>query len=210
MLLPWQMLLPCFVCYFFCWGRCFYLNIEYVSCIYKYRQMLKPWLMLLPMFLWQMFQSIEADVLPLLYMLGWCYCLLLFYVEGVIPHNLLQCFELADVIAKCLMELPLQDGTWLMLLPSGWWNCHYRVVAGRCYGWQADVIALVNFYNFGSEMLSRTSSQICGRWYLPMFPFRDGSLTLIYRASLMVLIRFCSSLPTISKFSILMLWPVVL
>ena len=28
----------------------FYLNIEYVSCINKYRQMLKPWLMLLPMF----------------------------------------------------------------------------------------------------------------------------------------------------------------
>ena len=24
-------------------------------------------------------------------------------------------------------------------------------------------------------MLSRTSSQICGRWYLPMFLFRDGS-----------------------------------
>ena len=66
-------------------------------------------------------------------------------MEGVIPHDLLQCFELADVIAKWLMELPLQDGTWLMLLLSGWWNCHYRVVAGRCYGQQADVIALVNF-----------------------------------------------------------------
>ena len=134
---------------------------------------------------------------------------------------------------------------WLMLLPSGWWNCHYRMVPGWCYcqvadgiattGWYlADVIAkwlmelslqgggwqmlwpagrcycLGQFYNFSSEMLSRSSSQICSRWYLPMFLFRDGSLTLIYRASLMVLIRFWSSLPTISKFPILMLWPVVL
>ena len=44
-------------------------------------------------------------------------------------------------------------------------------------------------------MLNRTSSQICGRWYLPMFLLRDGSLTLIYRASLTVLVRFWSSLP---------------
>ena len=103
----------------------FYLNIEYVSCINKYRQMLKPWLMLLPIFCGSCFKPQRQMFLPLLYMLGWCYCLLLFYVEGVIPHDLLQCFELADVIAKWLMELPLQDGTWLMLLPSGWWNCHY-------------------------------------------------------------------------------------
>ena len=134
----------------------------------------------------------------------------MFYVAGVIPHDLLQCFELADVNAKWLMELSLHDGTWLMLLPSGWWNCHCRVVVGWCYGQQADVICLGQFYNFSSEMLNRTSSQICGRWYLPMFLFRDGSLTLIYRASLMVLMRFWSSLPTISKFSILMLWSVVL
>ena len=114
-------------------------------------------------------------------------------------------FELADVTAKWLVELPLHDGTWLMLLQSGRWNCHCRVVAGRCYGQQADVICLGQFYNFSSEMLNRASSQICGRWYLPMFLFRDGSLTLIYRASLMVLMRFWSSLPTISKISILML-----
>ena len=37
-------------------------------------------------------------------------------------------------------------------------------------------------------MLNRTSSQICGRWYLPMFLLRGGSLTQIYRASLMVLV----------------------
>ena len=39
-------------------------------------------------------------------------------------------------------------------------------------------------------MLCRTSSQICGRRYLPMFLLRDGSLTLMYRASLMVIYRY--------------------
>ena len=38
---------------------------------------------------------------------------------------------------------------------------------------------------------------MCGRWYLPMFLLRDGLLTLMYKASLMVLMRFWSSLPTI-------------
>ena len=75
-----------------------------------------------------------------------------------------------------------------MLLPSGRWNCHCRVEAGRCYSQLADVIALVNCYNFSSEMLNRTSSQMCGRWYLPIFLLRDGSLTLIYRASFMALV----------------------
>ena len=35
-----------------------------------------------------------------------------------------------------------------------------------------------------------------GRWYLPLFLFRDGSLTLISIASLIALVRFWSSLPT--------------
>ena len=59
-------------------------------------------------------------------------------------------------------------------------------------------------------MLSRPSSQICGRWYLPIFLFRDGLLTLMYRASLMVLMRFWSSLPTILKLSMVTVWPEVL
>ena len=52
-------------------------------------------------------------------------------------------------------------------------------------------------------MLNRTSCQMCGRWYLPIFLFRDGSLTLIYGASLMVLIRFWSSLPTKSNHQVI-------
>ena len=65
--------------------------------------------------LWQMFKPLRQMLSPLLYMLGWCYCLLLLYVEDVIPHYLLQQLELADVIAKLLMELPLQGGGWQML-----------------------------------------------------------------------------------------------
>ena len=57
----------------------------------------------------------------------------------------------------------------------------------------------VNYFILSSEVFNRTSPQICGRWYLPMFLLRGGLLTLIYRASLMVLMRFWSSLPTMLK-----------
>ena len=66
------------------------------------------------------------------------------------------------------------------------------------------------YFNFSSEMLSRISFQICGRWNLPIFLFRDGLLTLMYRASLMVLMRFWSSLPNILKLSMVTVWPEVL
>ena len=85
MILPWQMLLPCFVCCFFYWGWCFYSIVECISCINKYGQMLKPWLMLLPVFCGRCFKPLRQMLLGLfLYMLGWCYCLLMFYVAGVI------------------------------------------------------------------------------------------------------------------------------
>ena len=54
---------------------------------------------------------------------------------------------MADVIARWLMELPLQGGGWQILWP-----------AGRCY-------LPGQFFNFSSEMLNRSSSQMCGRWY---------------------------------------------
>ena len=59
-------------------------------------------------------------------------------------------------------------------------------------------------------MLNRTSSQTCARWYLPIFLFRDGLLTLMCRTSLMVLMRFQSSLPTILKLLMVTVWPEVL
>ena len=68
--------------------------------------------------LWQIFQTTEAGVitsfiharlmlLPIVTLCGRC-CAIYFVVV----------FELADVIAKWLMELPLYDSTWLMLLPG--------------------------------------------------------------------------------------------
>ena len=85
-------------------------------------------------------------------------------------------------------------------------------VIARCYGhvWLMELPQVSIYCNFSSEMLSRTSSQICGRWYLPICLFRDGLLTLMYKASLMSLMRFCSSLPNMEKLSIVTEWPEVL
>ena len=77
------------------------------------------------------------------------------------------------------------------------------VLFGRCYShlWLMELPQVSIYFKFSSEMLSRTSSQICGRWYLPIFPFRDGLLTFICKASLMVLMKFWSSLPNREKMS---------
>ena len=83
---------------------------------------------------------------------------------------------------------------------------------GRCYSHVADGIATLGwiYFSISSEMLNRTSSHMWGRWYLPMFLLRDGLLTLIYFASLIVLIRFWFSIPTSLKLSMVVLWPVML
>ena len=146
------------------------------------RQMLMPdfWLMLLPL-LWQMLMSclrlmslphacyIMADVVAIC--IGRCYSQL--YVEDVKPHLFLNL---------------LQQVWWLMLLPGGRWNNHCRVT----FVIVADVNAMGSwsYFNLSSEVLSRTSSQMWGRWYLPMFLSSDGLLTLMYSASLIALLRF--------------------
>ena len=63
-----------------------------------------------------------------------------------------------------------------------------------------DVMNLF-YFNCSSGDLSSTSSQICGSWYLPIFLLRDGSLTLISIASLIVLVILWSSMPTMLKLS---------
>ena len=95
---------------------------------------------------------------------------------------------LADVFAMVADVIATQGvcASWQVLKP--------QLVDGITTGWN------LFYFKFSSEMLSRTSSQICGRWYLPIFLFRDGLLTLMYRASLMVLMR--SSLPSMEKLSI--------
>ena len=70
----------------------------------------------------------------------------------------------------------------------GRWNSHW-------------VNCFISFYFIlSSEMLNRTSSHMWGRWYLPMFLFRDALLTLMYTASLISLMKFSS----------VVIWPVVL
>ena len=68
----------------------------------------------------------------------------------------------------------------------------------------------IYYLSWSSGDLTNTSSQICGIWYLPIFLFRDGSLTLIRIASLMVLAMLWSSLPTMLKLSRDTSWPVML
>ena len=73
---------------------------------------------------------------------------------------------LADVIAMVVDVLTTQGLyiVWQML---------------RSYVWLVELPHVSIYFKFSSEMLSRTSSHICGRWYLPMFLLRDGLLALI-------------------------------
>ena len=149
--------------------------------------------------LWQMLLPLSLMLLPVILFyfifnfIGWCYCQLV-----------------TDVMATFYVMW------WQMLLPSGRWYGHYRVGDGSV----ADVITtgqmvlpgvnILFYFSLTSEMISRTSSHMCGRWYLPTFLFRDGLLTLMYRASFIALLRLCSSFPTMLKSSTLMSWPVML
>ena len=60
--------------------------------------------------------------------------------------------------------------------------CHKHV--GNCNAWMVDgkttILKGANYFSFISDMLNRTSSQMWGKWYLPMFLFWDGLFTLIY------------------------------
>ena len=57
------------------------------------------------------------------------------------------------------------------------------------------------YLSLSSVDLTNTLSHTYGSWYLPIFLFRDGSLTVISIASLMDLAILWSSLPTMLKFS---------
>ena len=67
------------------------------------------------------------------------------------------------------------------------------------------------FYLSCSERVSWSiGSQMWGNWYLPMFLFSEGSLTLINMTSLIFLVTPCDSLWIMLKQSGLIGWPVVL
>ena len=120
--------------------------------------------------------SIMADVMPWWLVLlplscnyiynGWCYChgswcyCYFFFVADVTT-------TVADVVAT-------------RYICAGWCYCH----GVRCYnhpGWMCFFLADVKancgwcyyhwsafYFRFSSEMFNRTSSQMCGRWYLPL------------------------------------------
>ena len=54
----------------------------------------------------------------------------------------------------------------LLMIVVGW---------GR---WNSHCGSKVNYFNLDFGVLNRASSQICDRWYLPVFLLRDGPLTL--------------------------------
>ena len=121
-----------FVCCFFYWGWCFYLIIYWITCINKCKKMLK--------FGWWYCHYFVADVSN---HWGRCYYLFVHARLMLLPIVILcgRCcatwfiviFELADVIVKWLMELPLHDSISHQAITSA---MHYHVVAIPSATWQ--------------------------------------------------------------------------
>ena len=56
-------------------------------------------------------------------------------------------------------------------------------------------VVMKGYLKWRAAVSCRTSSQMWGSWYFTRFLLRDGSLTQINMASLMVLVTQCASLP---------------
>ena len=81
----------------------------------------------------------------------------------------------------------------------------------HCNKCQVEPLYKVVHFNLSHELLNRISTHTCGIWYLPMFLLRDESLIFMYIDSFMILVRFWTSMPTVLKFSTVVLAsPVVL
>ena len=114
------------------------------------------------------------------------------------------CFDKADVIALQLYVWQMLLPWWLMELPLIFIECRLmllpclifyvvdiittvadgiatqgELIVFECDVWQMEWPLSASYINCGSVMLTRTSSHICGRWYLPMFLFRDGLFLLM-------------------------------
>ena len=98
--------------------------------------------------------------------------------------------------------------------PQGGPYCTYQDVHASPWKRRAHRIGkegVVGYYcKQGASMSCSTSPQLCGSWYLPGFLLRGDSLTLINRASFMVLVTPWGSLSMMKKMSSWMVWPVVL
>ena len=78
-------------------------------------------------------------------------------------HKILY-MTLADVIAMVVDGMTTQGGLYLTDVKA-------MMVGG--------ITTAQHYFNLSSEMINRTSSQMCGRWSLPTFLFRDGLLALM-------------------------------
>ena len=86
---------------------------------------------------------------------------------------------MADVIVIVADGIATKDGMILIMVD---------VIA-----FVAEPLGQLFYIILSSEMLNRTSSHIWGRWYLHLFLFRDGLVTLMYIASFIGLMRFWST-----------------
>ena len=160
---------------------CLLKNLYTINCKmllpYLYRQMLcqKLWQMLLPMKYVNLWQMESHCCRCCNHLIGW----------------------LADVNAK-VAEGKANFGGWLMLLPlwqMEWphrmeWFLNYDRCYCLCGRWNSHWVNCLLYFIFislvfvyfilCSGQLKRTSSHMWGRWYLPIFLFRDGLLTLMY------------------------------
>ena len=73
-----------------------------------------------------------------------------------------------------------------------------------------SIIFILFYFILSSDMLNRTPSHIWGRWYLPMFLFRDGLLTLLFIAPFSASWGFGHLSPVYWIFSSVVILPVVL
>ena len=108
---------------------------------------------------------------PLLYQDGRCYC-----------HSFIHTF-VADVKPHDWHVTATEDGTYYCQVADGLATTEW-VTGVDIITRLADGITMGQLFYFilSSEVLNRTSSQMCGRCHLPMFLSRDGLLlTLIYR-----------------------------
>ena len=189
------------------YGKMFYfiiltLVLFFITLIGRCYALLCPWQMFLPVRcylpyeMWQMLLPLRK-MLSSYFVSGRCYCTMMLW-------KMLYHFTVCCNTLYWLMLLPggrwnsqatyychLLLLSWQMLLPSGRWNGHCRVVVDYqlvdvITRWQMDIHGW-SYFNFRSEVLSRTSSHMWGRWYLPMFLFRDGIFTLMNNASFIYL-----------------------
>ena len=92
------------------------------------------------------------------------------------------------------------------------WLCSPAIISGEGVGIQkgGGGRGLWCYLSLSAGVSCRIWSNTCGSWYLPRLLFREGSLALMYTASLMFLVVSCASLWTMLKLSGLIGCPVEL